>query len=508
MKTFFGSLLHRLCTSNTKYPVQIKMTARVMAYSFLVLFLLLLPLTSIAVSDNTGPVISSVQCQEQGRTLYPGDVVHFSCEVTDESGVKGISYAALQTPHSTLFIQSSSWSYNSELGLYEMEYTVKNDDWNGEYCLSAISAEDIYDNSTHFDCELIFYVDGAVSDQTGPTITQVSCTESGETLHPGETAHFYCKAYDESGVQSIYFSSFCKPNCTVYLQGNDWKYNEETDTYEMEYVVKEDDLNGLYRLRDVSARDNYNNVTSIDCNISFYVDGAISDIEGPIISDIRCLEEGKVLFPGQTAHFSCKVTDDSGVYRISLARLRRPNNTLLIQSRDWSYNAETARYEMEYTVNINDVDGKYCLYQIYAEDTYNNSSSIKCEIIFYVYGEAHDHKVIISPMVPPSLDESGLTEGQYCTICGYIILQQKTIPPLNAMNVLNIPSNVETIGEGAFSGISCDAVIIPDSCRFIGENAFKNCKNLIFVQIPESTIYDSTSFEGCTIVNIYRKPSE
>lgn len=491
-----------------KMSIRSVISIRVIVFYCLMLLLLLAPLIANAVSDNTGPVISSVQCQEQGKTLYPGDIAHFSCSVTDESGVNRISYAALQTPHSTLFIQSSSWTYNTDTDLYEMEYTVKDDDWNGEYCLSALSAEDIYQNSTHFDCQLIFYVDGAVSDQTGPIISEVSCTESGQTLHPGEAAHFYCKAYDDSGVQSIYFSSFCKPNYTMYLQGDSWNYNEGTDTYEMTYVIKEDDLNGVYRLRDVSAKDIYNNVTSFDCNISFYVEGAISDTEGPIISDVVCREEGIVLFPGQTAHFSCKVSDASGVNRISLARFRRPNNTLLIQSNQWSYNDETDRYEMEYTVGINDVDGEYCLYQMYAEDIYNNTSSISCEIIFYVYGEPHDHEIIVEPILPPTLYESGLTEGQYCTICGHTIVQQKTIPPLSEMNVLNIPSGVKTIESEAFAGISCNAIIIPDDCKLIENNAFRNCQNLLYVQIPSDTIFDPAAFQDCPTISIYIKPNE
>ena len=491
-----------------KMPIRSAFSLKAVAFYSLVTLFLLIPLISNAVSDNTGPVISSVQCHEQGETLYPGDIVHFSCRVTDESGVGRISYAALQTPHSTLFIQSSSWIYNSETGLYEMEYTVKADDWNGEYCLSALSAEDIYQNSTHFDCQLIFYVDGAISDQTGPTISQVTCSESGQTLHPGETVHFYCKAYDDSGVQSIYFSSLCKPRYIVYLQADDWIYNEETDTYEMTYVIKENDLNGLYRLRDVSAKDVYNNVTSFECNISFYVEGAISDAEGPIISDIICLEEGKVLFPGQVAHFSCKVSDESGVNRISLARLHRPNNTLLIQSSSWSYNAETARYEMEYTVGASDVDGEYCLYEVHAEDIYKNSSSTTCEIIFYVYGDPHDHDIIIEPPVPPTVNESGLTEGQRCAICGHTIVQQKKIPPLSEMNVLHIPLSVKTIEEEAFAGISCNAVIIPNGCKYIEKNAFRNCQYLLFVQIPADTICDPNAFQDCPMINIYREPNE
>ena len=68
------------------------------------------------------------------------------------------------------------------------------------------------------------------------------------------------------------------------------------------------------------------------------------------------------------------------------------------------------------------------------------------------------------------------------------------------MNTLYLPAQLTAIEDQAFSGVICEAVIIPDSCEQIGSDAFADCLNLKYVWIPKSidiaNIAD-TAFEGC-----------
>lgn len=82
----------------------------------------------------------------------------------------------------------------------------------------------------------------------------------------------------------------------------------------------------------------------------------------------------------------------------------------------------------------------------------------------------------------------------------------REIPALKDMNVLKLPTGLREIEEEAFSGISAQAVIIPDGCVSIGAEAFANCENLLYVLIPSSvTEIAGNAFSGCPNVIIDQK---
>jgi hypothetical protein len=68
------------------------------------------------------------------------------------------------------------------------------------------------------------------------------------------------------------------------------------------------------------------------------------------------------------------------------------------------------------------------------------------------------------------------------------------IPALKDMDVLKLPAGLETIEEGAFAGILCEAVIIPDGCREIKADAFADCGNLRYVWLPDAVTVSDTAF--------------
>ena len=88
-------------------------------------------------------------------------------------------------------------------------------------------------------------------------------------------------------------------------------------------------------------------------------------------------------------------------------------------------------------------------------------------------------------------------------------VQTKTggeIPALSEMTTIRLPAGLKTVEANAFEGLAAQAVIIPSGCTSIGSEAFANCPNLLYVQIPASvTIIDNNAFSGSNRVVIDRK---
>ena len=88
--------------------------------------------------------------------------------------------------------------------------------------------------------------------------------------------------------------------------------------------------------------------------------------------------------------------------------------------------------------------------------------------------------------------------------------QSKTIalPALKNLDILLLPEDLETVEENAFVNLACEAVLVPDNCSVIGRHAFRDCKKLIYIQVPMNTEIAPDAFDGCNGVVIDRKESE
>lgn len=153
-------------------------------------------------------------------------------------------------------------------------------------------------------------------------------------------------------------------------------------------------------------------------------------------------------------------------------------------------------------------------------------------------GETATHTVAVDPAVEPTCTETGLTEGQHCSVCQAILTAQATIEKATAHKyaeracvwcgekepsmglefqkvdegyaVIGIGTCTDTdlvipkthdglpvisIGEGAFSDCNdLTSVTIPDSVTRIGENAFYNCRKLKDVYITDVEAWRNISF--------------
>ena len=66
-----------------------------------------------------------------------------------------------------------------------------------------------------------------------------------------------------------------------------------------------------------------------------------------------------------------------------------------------------------------------------------------------------------------------------------------------------LPGNLKRISEEAFAGSPVRFVKIPDTCTSIGAYAFRNCRNLYLIQIPEGCAIGENAFDGCKKVYIF-----
>ena len=80
---------------------------------------------------------------------------------------------------------------------------------------------------------------------------------------------------------------------------------------------------------------------------------------------------------------------------------------------------------------------------------------------------------------------------------GFIRIDNYTIF-LEFMNIQQLPFSLTTIEKEAFANSAFQAIFVPDGCTTIGERAFADCSNLLYIRIPASVknIPDN-AFEGC-----------
>ena len=103
-------------------------------------------------------------------------------------------------------------------------------------------------------------------------------------------------------------------------------------------------------------------------------------------------------------------------------------------------------------------------------------------------------------IVPPT-DETAGAAGYTAVFRNEAFGQQSksiTIPALNSLDVIRLPSNLKTVEKEAFTGINCQAVIIPEGCTEIADDAFTGCGRLLYVRIPSSVQdFPLSAFEDC-----------
>ena len=71
--------------------------------------------------------------------------------------------------------------------------------------------------------------------------------------------------------------------------------------------------------------------------------------------------------------------------------------------------------------------------------------------------------------------------------------------------ISELPEDLIHIQPEAFEGSAVSVVWLPDSCTSIGAYAFRNCKYLLAIRIPEGCSLGTGVFDGCPMVFVYGK---
>lgn len=102
------------------------------------------------------------------------------------------------------------------------------------------------------------------------------------------------------------------------------------------------------------------------------------------------------------------------------------------------------------------------------------------------------------------LEIEGTNLVYYKTI-PFTILDGQEIDPDTLTKVITLPASVKRIEEYAFNGIDAEAIIVPAGCEYIGDRAFANCPNLVYVSYPESATLAGDPFAGSSVktCNVY-----
>lgn len=127
---------------------------------------------------------------------------------------------------------------------------------------------------------------------------------------------------------------------------------------------------------------------------------------------------------------------------------------------------------------------------------------------------------VTSITIPPKYNGKPVTAIEKCGFqnCPYIteVVLPDSIKSIGdeafefcrSLQSINIPDSVVSIGFAAFRDCPFDEIEIPDSVTRLGDSAFNNCVNLTSVTIPDSVTYIGTSlFNGCTNLTEVTLPS-
>ncbi len=118
-------------------------------------------------------------------------------------------------------------------------------------------------------------------------------------------------------------------------------------------------------------------------------------------------------------------------------------------------------------------------------------------LIYEKADQGHIHTLTEHKKVNATCTKTGTEAYWSCDVCGKLfsdaegkneIAAPVVIPAidLESMTVMYLPKGLKQIDAEAFSGLTCQAVIIPDGCTVIGTKAFSDCKNLVYIRIPVS----------------------
>ena len=353
------------------------------------------------VTDNEAPTIEKFTFTENKKTLRPGDTLHVSAKLTDNTAVN-YGYVNFSCKKGDQWLNSMSvyLSYDAEKDLFTGECTLNKSYDAGEHAITSIYAYDIYGNYLELYCDYSTKKMGKFKYKADTIKASVTIKENKKSVGPMDPIHITVKP--KKKVEGAGYAE-------VLLMNNEAGHGRW-------FWLKLDEATGNFVTEDSGSTFGYkNSAGKVECNmpngkyevtkIEFHASEGSSvignvyisngdyvtlknagkDNKGPTISSAKISVKGKTVGLGTTIHISAKVKDSNGVESV-WAYLYSTDNK-------WEWDAKTktgkgeghgnksvslkntsgSTWEADYTIPDNTVNGTYYL-EIDANDKLYNSS--------------------------------------------------------------------------------------------------------------------------------------
>ena len=230
-------------------------------------------------TEETAAGISNIVLEENGKTLNPGDLIHFSFDLP--AGFGESLYVNVNFSGPTGFSLNSYQNqiqYDTETGHVTGSYSLTADMINGSYRLQNINASaNGWSDYKYFSTSTYsFTFEGGIEpDVDSLSLTDISSPEDGMTLTDGEKLRVFFRVNPAGEVSSANVSLRYQQadkftygsginQYATYSRSTSATLNESTGLYEAIYTFGDQDLYGVY---DVSVEVKSGSVTVSEDNV-------------------------------------------------------------------------------------------------------------------------------------------------------------------------------------------------------------------------------------------------
>ena len=384
----------------------------------------LCPMQAGAALDTDSPLITGAYLSAPGVELKAGEELRLVVSATDANDINYVSAFAYPVGDDGKLDQSYSVSfhadgtdsvdYDSSTGTFVARAIIGDDDLNGIYYLNEIIVADQYGNqarigrsySTDVDfTSLWFSVTGNSTDKNPPEILSAQLSYEGAILQTGDTIDLLVSASDESDIQ--YVSCFAYPvdengemdrrySVSFHAYGTGSKdCDSVTGIFSAHATIEDGDQNGTYFVYEIIVADKYGNQSRLSkysesnidfTRLSFAVSGNSVDKNLPEILSAQLVIEGATYKTGDKLDLVVTAFDESDIQYVSCFAYPVDENGELdrrysvsfhaygTDSKD--YDSSTGAFTAHATINSDNQNGTYFIYEIIVADKYGNQGRL------------------------------------------------------------------------------------------------------------------------------------
>ena len=226
----------------------------------------------------------------------------------------------------------------------------------------------------------------------------------------------YAHVTDPSGIASVRYAVWSDKDGQDDIKWYAGNHTDGNGYYWIHvYFSEHNNEKGNYIIH-MYMRDNAGNEKSVGTSYVF-------PDKAPTISNIKVSD---ISSKGYTVTCTVKATSEMGVWKVQFPTWTEKNGQDDLVSEWWNNSKVKGTISgntVTFRVNASDHNnegGKYITH-IYAYDKIGNNISVE------VVANVHDHNAVTDKAVPATCTKAGKTEGSHCSVCGQVIVAQKTV---------------------------------------------------------------------------------